>query len=1119
VLELQETLMSGAPPRSTDFMPVEDGPSLSSPPHESEGRKFAPLSSSQKQMWYVCEFQSGAIAYNQPVAWLLSGCPDVNALEQSLNAIIQRHEALRTTFSAREGKPVQCIHRGLPLTLRVVDLRVLTEVERQNRAQKIILDEARYAFDLSAELLVHASLLQTGDEDFVFIVVVHHIVCDGWSMGIFIRELAQFYRAFASASPLKLPELPLQYSELSAWHREFLQGKLDAQLAYWEERLRGAAAIELPADRNRLPVATFRGASQSFALPKDLTSAFKALCAERGVFLFMGLLAVLQLLIHRYTGEHDIVVGSPIAGRKRAQLQGSIGLFLNLIALRTDFSGDPSFADLLKQVCGVVMGAYQHQDIPFERVVEELRPARVPGRSPLFQVTIDQVDPKWIALDLEGIRSSWLPVDNQTSKFDLTLAWFDSPEGLRGWLEYSTDLFDPATITRMQGHYRTLVEGVVAHPDRRISQTPMLTQAELQHLTVDWNQTQADYPSDACIHQLFEVQVQKSPHAIAVETEDSQINYGELNRRANRLAHYLVRLGVRTESMVGICLNRGIDLMIALLGTLKAGAAYVPLDPGYPRQRLAFMLRDAKLKFVLTQEHWTDLLRDDAVSVVCLDHDAGRIDRESDENPCIQISPDNMAYVIYTSGSSGRPKGVLGLHRGAVNRFSWMWNAYPFESGEVACAKTSLNFVDSVWEMFGPLLAGIPTAMIADAVVKSPPALITALAEHKVTRLVLVPALLRAMLDAEPEIASRLPHLKYWISSGEAIEPNLIRRFREAAPDHVLLNLYGSSEVSADVTCFDTSEMSLEAPVLVGRPIANTQIYIVDRDLQPLPIGVPGQLCVSGNGLARGYLDQPEQTAASFIPHWFSDGTNNRMYLTGDLACYRADGNIELLGRIDHDHQVKIRGFRIEPGEIEAALRQHSSVAQAVVSPTNTLSGEARLVAYIVASRSATDEELVPQLRQHLRERLPEYMLPTAFVVVPAFPLLPNGKLDRHALPERSQSNAANSDAQPSTPYELRIHQVWREILQLDHVGIYDNFFDVGGHSLLLTAVQTKLAEAFDREIASVDLYRYPTISALARRLSGDDPGQRPLQHITERARKQKEVLSRRKVVIATRPR
>ena len=1111
--------MSGAPPRNTDSMPVEDGPALTSPPHESEGKKFAPLSSSQEQMWYVCEFQSGTIAYNQPVAWLLRGRPDVNALEQSLNAIIQRHEALRTTFSAREGEPVQCIHRSLPLTLRVVDLRGLKEVERQEQSRKIILEEARYAFDLSAELLVRASLLQTGDEDFVFIVVVHHIVCDGWSMGILIRELTQFYRAFASATALKLPELPLQYSNLSVWHRQYLQGaRFDAQLVYWKERLRGATAVELPADRRRQPVATFRGASQSFALPKDLTSAFKAVCAERGVFLFMGLLAVLQLLIYRYTGEHDIVVGAPIAGRKRAQLQGSIGLFLNLVALRTDFSGDPTFADLLKQVCNVVMGAYQHQDIPFERVVEELRPARVPGRSPLFQVTIDQVDPKWIALDLEGVRSSWLPADNQTSKFDLTLAWFDSPEGLRGWLEYSTDLFDTATITRMQGHYRTLLESVVADPDRRISQIPMLTQAERQQFLVDWNETRADYPADACIHQLFEVQVRKSPYAIAVETEDSRITYLELNRRANQLAHYLVRLDVGPESLVGICLNRGIDLMVALLGTLKAGAAYVPLDPGYPRQRLAFMLRDAKVKSVLTQERWADLLRDDGVSVVCLDHEAGRLDRECDENPGIQISPDNLAYVIYTSGSSGRPKGVLGLHRGAVNRFAWMWTAYPFESGEVACAKTSLNFVDSVWELFGPLLAGIPTAMIADAVVKSPPALITALAEHRVTRLVLVPALLRAMLDAEPKIASRLPHLKYWISSGEAIEPNLIRRFREIAPDRILLNLYGSSEVSADVSSFDTREMSLEEPVLVGRPIANTQICIVDRNLQPLPVGVPGQLCVSGHGLARGYLNQPEQTAEKFIPHRFSNGTNSRMYLTGDLARYRSDGNIELLGRIDHDKQVKIRGFRIEPAEIEAALRQHSSVAQAVVAPKNTSTGEARLVAYIVASSRAVDGELAVQLRQHLRERLPEYMVPGVIMVVPALPLLPNGKLDRHALPEMRQSDAGNSDAQPSTSSELRIHQVWREVLQIEHVGIHDNFFDVGGHSLLLTAVQTKLAEAFHHAIASVDLYRYPTISALAKRLSGDDSSQRPLQHIAERARKQKETLSRRRTVIATRP-
>ena len=1112
--------MSGASSRSTDGMLGENGlPLAAAPPKGIEERKFVPLSFSQQQMWYVCQFQSGTIAYNQPEAWRLSGRPDVKSLEQSLNAIVQRHEALRTTFPWVGGSPVQCVHHNLPLTLRVVDLRSFPEAEREAEAQKIILEEARHPFDLAAELLLRASLLRTGDENYIFIVVVHHIVCDGWSMGILIRELAHFYRAFAVGAPLTLINLPLQYPEFSSWQREYLQGeKLETQLAYWRENMRGAAPADLPADRKRPPIAAFRGASQAFALPKDLTTAFKALCAENGVFLFMGLLAVLQLLVHRYTGEADIVVGAPIAARKRAKLQNSIGLFLNLIALRTDFSADPTFRELLKQVCGVVMGAYQHQDIPFERIVEELRPVRTPGRSPLFQVTLDQVDPKWIALDLEGIRANWFPVDNQTSKFDLTLAWSDSPEGLRGWLEYNTDLFDAATITRMQGHFRTLVESVIAYPDRRVSQIPVLTQAEQRQLLFEWNETQADYPADVCIHDLFELQVRSTPHAVALETGHSRVTYHELNIRANQLAHYLARLGVGAESLVGVCMDRGADLMVALLGILKARAAYVPLDPAYPRQRLAFMLKDAGLTILLTQERWKELWADDGVTVVCLDRETDQLDQECKDNLDIQNSPDSLAYVIYTSGSTGQPKGVLALHRGAVNRFAWMWNKYPFESGEVACAKTSLNFVDSVWELFGPLLAGISTVMIPDEIAKSPHSLIAALSEHRVTRLVVVPSLLSALLDAEPQIANRLPYLKYWISSGETISNDLIRRFREIAPDRILLNLYGSSEVSADVACYDTQEMHAEGPVLIGRPIANTQLYILDRNLQPVPVGVPGQLCVSGDGLARGYFHRPEHTAEKFIPNPFGGSGKRRLYLSGDLARYRYDGNIELLGRVDSDYQVKVRGFRIELGEIESVLRQHPSVAQAVVARNDSCAEESRLAAYVVQNSSAPDVDLVPSLRRHLRERLPEYMVPAVFLVLAALPLLPNGKIDRHALQELSQPGVPNRDPEPHTTTEAQIHKVWLEALRIDHVGTHDNFFDVGGHSLLLATVQSKLASVFDREIASVDLYQYPTISSLAKRLSGDDAGQRPLEHTAERARKQREMLNRRRAVLATRP-
>jgi amino acid adenylation domain-containing protein len=558
--------------------------------------------------------------------------------------------------------------------------------------------------------------------------------------------------------------------------------------------------------------------------------------------------------------------------------------------------------------------------------------------------------------------------------------------------------------------------------------------------------------------------------------------------------------------------------MVALLGILKTGAAYLPLDPSYPQQRLGFMLKDAGVQTLVTDGRWAEALPTDELTVVHLGQEKERLALESSQNLCVPMSPDNVAYVIYTSGSTGQPKGVLGLHLGAVNRFAWMWNAYPSESGEVACAKTALNFVDSVWELFGPLLAGIPTLMISDEVVKSPQKLIATLAKHRVTRLVLVPSLLRALLEREPEIASRLPALKYWICSGEAIGSDLVRSFCEVAPGRILLNLYGSSEVSADVTCCDIRELGTDESISIGRPIANTQTYIVDKNLQPMPVGVVGQLCVGGEGLARGYLNRPLQSVSKFVNNPFSKDPKARMYLTGDLARYRPDGKIQLMGRIDGDHQVKIRGFRIEPGEIESLLQEHPSVTQAVVISRNGPAGEPCLGAYILQKESADIADLVAHLRSYLRERLPEYMIPAMFQVLPAFPLLPNGKVDRDLLTKLHPTEVRVHKAETFTTTEARIHQIWQEVLLVDQISTDDNFFDAGGHSLLLAAVQTRLESAFHREIASVDLYRYPTIRALAKRLDDSNVEQRSLQTVWDRARMQKDSLVRRRAIAAARP-
>jgi amino acid adenylation domain-containing protein len=698
----------------------------------------------------------------------------------------------------------------------------------------------------------------------------------------------------------------------------------------------------------------------------------------------------------------------------------------------------------------------------------------------------------------------------------VTLAWFDSSDGLRGWLEYNSDIFDDKTISRLQGHYRTLIEGVIADPDERVSRIPLLTGMERQQFA-EWNRTEAAFPADACIHNAFESQADRTPDAIAIETKNSQVTYEELNRRANRLAHYLRRLGIDKESLVGVAFERDADLWTALLAVLKAGAAYVPLDPAYPRERLAFMQQDSGIRILLTHEKWESIFANTETKIICLDQVGQELAQERGENPGISIPSTSPAYVIYTSGSTGQPKGVLGLHCGAMNRFFWMRTEYSFESGEVACAKTSLNFVDSVWESFGPLLAGIKTVVIPDADVKSPISMIGVLARHKVTRLVMVPSLLSALLDAEPEIGNRLPHLQYWISSGESLSVNLVRRFREALPGRILLNLYGSSEVSADVTCFDTREMPPRGPALIGKPISNMKTYVLDKNLKPVPIGISGQLCVAGAGVARGYLNRPEQSAAKFLPHP-SGAASEPLYLTGDLARFRGDGNIELLGRIDN--QVKIRGVRVEPEEIEFVMCRHPGVVQAVVTAKNGAQTEARLIAYVVPAEHVTEGEFIPQLRQHLRETLPEQMVPSAFLVVSRLPLLPNGKIDRHALPEPDSgfSNQGVTAPQSCGPTEERIRRVWQEALRVERVGIHDNFFDLGGHSLLLAAVQNKLAREFHREIKSVDVYRHPTISALAKCLDDVEAEQRPLKQAQERARKQREMLQRRRTSVTMRP-
>ncbi|MBC1236345.1 MULTISPECIES: non-ribosomal peptide synthetase [Nostoc] len=1050
----------------------------------------APLSFSQQRLWFLQQLDIDNPYYSELACVQLLGALKMDALERSLNEIVQRHEALRTTFEMLEEEAIQIIHPAVTVTLPLVNLLSMSEAKRQEQVERLTTEIAKKPFDLMTGPLLRVMLLQTGAEEYLLLFTIHHIAVDGWSIGVLIRELARLYEAFSTGKASPLADISIQYADFAIWQRQWLQGELQkTQLDYWKQQLADVSTLALPTNRPRPAVQSFRGAVASFELSASLTDMLRSLSNQEGVTLFMTLLGAFQALLYRYTGQEDICVGSPIANRNQSEIQGLIGFFVNTLVLRTHLSGNPSFLELLNRVREVCVGAYAHADIPFEQLVEELHPDRNLSQMPLFQVMFAWQEDTQKELTLPGLTLNWLPTHGHTAKFDLSLYLVDGQPKLRGFLEYNTDLFDAETVTRIVKHFCNLLEGIVANPQARLSDLPLLTAEELHQQLVEWNNTQVEYPQQQCIHQLFEAQVERTPDAVAVVFEDKQLTYCELNARANQLAHYLRKLGVKPEILVGICVERSsemlpeasLDMVIGLLAILKAGGAYVPLDPNYPKERLAYMLFDTQLPILLTQQYLVEQLPAHKAHIVCLDTHWDQIAQESETNLINTSTVNNLAYVIYTSGSTGKPKGVLGLHQGAVNRFHWMWKFHPFTEEEVCCQKTSLNFVDSVWEIFGPLLQGITTVIVPEKVVKDPQQFITSLANNNVTRLVLVPSLLRILLNTYNLLQLQLPKLKLWISSGEALSTDLLVQFRQSLPDSTLLNLYGSSEVSADVTCGKiTPQTPQTTSVLIGRPIANTQIHILDTNKQPVPLGVPGEIYVGGHQLARGYLNRPDLTAEKFIPHPFSIQHSVRLYKTGDLARYLPTGEIEYIGRIDH--QSKIRGFRIELGEIEFVINQYPPVRESLTVVEKNSVDSKRLVAYVVPQKEQT--LVISELRSFLESKLPNYMIPGAFVILEALPLTPNGKVDRKALPapELTQLSSSNH-VPPTTPIENLLAGIWAEILGLNKISIHENFFALGGHSLIATCVISQIRQVFHIELPLRCLFEKPTIAGLAKEI------------------------------------
>ena len=831
-----------------------------------------PLSFAQQRLWFFDQFEPNNAIYNIAKALRLAGALDVIVLHRCLNEILRRHEALRTCFKTVEGEPAQAIQPAASLEMPLVDLAGLPKPERKQAAARLCVEEAQRPFDLTRGVLLRAKLFRLSEADHILLLTMHHIASDGWSLGLLNQELGGLYAALIEGKPSPLPELPIQYADYAVWQRALLQGEaLERQLDYWRKRLDGAPAVlELPTDRSRPAVQSYRGALMTGELPKPLSAALKELSRAEGATLFMTLLAAFQTLLHRYSGGDQIVVGSPIDGRQRPELERLIGFFVNTLIMRGDLSGDPSFRILLARTREAALGAYAHQDLPFEKLVEELHPDRSRSRTPLFQVMFAlQNAPGEETPALPGLEVAPIPIDIGFSKFDLTFHVRERDGRLRIMAEYCTDLFEAETIRRMLGHYQMLLEGIVVNPDERLSDLPLLTEAERHQLLVEWNHTTVDYPKDRCLHELFEEQAERTPEAVAVVFEDEQLTYGQLNERANQLARHLQGLGVGPDTLVGICVERSLEMVVGLLGILKAGGAYVPLDPEYPKERLAFMLEDADVPVLMTEAHLMASLPASKVRIVRLIADWPLIAKESVDPVTSFAGPEHLAYMIYTSGSTGRPKGAMNTHVAIVNRLLWMQETYRLTPFDRVLQKTPFSFDVSVWEFFWPLLTGATLVVALPGGHQDGAYLANLIRKEKITTIHFVPSMLSAFLEQEG-LETSCASLKRVICSGEALPFELQQRFFSLLPAE-LHNLYGPTEAAVDVTYWACERESRLRTVPIGRPIANTQIRILDQDrhLQPVPIGVPGELHIGGIGLGRGYHNRPELTAEKFIPDPF----------------------------------------------------------------------------------------------------------------------------------------------------------------------------------------------------------------------------------------------------------
>jgi amino acid adenylation domain-containing protein len=1054
------------------------------PRRKEAGSATCPASIDQERLWFIDQLQPGNTAYNIFNASRIRGPLDVPVMERVINELIGRHEVLRTTLKSVNGLPMQVIAPELKITLTPVSLQHLPTQERYAEAVRLTTEEFARPFDLEHDPLVRVGLLRLAEDDHVLQVNMHHAITDRWSFAVFEKELAVLYQAFATGQPSPLPELPIQFADYAVWQRERMNGdEYRRDLDYWRGRLAGAPfVLDFPTDFPRPPIQNFQGARVYISYPKSLLDGLKELSRREGVTMFMTLMAAFKALIYRYTEQPDILISTPIGTRLRPETENLVGYLLNLLIVRTDLSGNPTFRELLKREQESCVGAFAHQEVPFGKLVQELKPKQDPSRNPIAQVAFLYLDfPEATAMQFLGLTANHIDIDNGASRFDITLAMTETPEGFTVSIEYIRDIFEHGRMERMAKHLEILLESIVADPDARLSDLSVLTAEEERRLLQRWNDTAREFPTAALVHQIFERQSALHTDAPALLFEDRTLTFEQINSRANQLARHLLRRGLEPEMRVGVMLPRTPDVLVALLAVFKAGGCYLPLDPEYPAERLAFMFDDAGASLLITDGSVRPHLAEHAARVISLDAEAEQLARLSTENPASEVRPEQLAYIIYTSGSTGRPKGVAVEHRQLLHTMQAAQEVLKLTEADCLPAIASFSFDISLLELLAAPLAGGRALLISTREALDAKGAQKVLGEATVLHA--VPGLMRRFLSLAREEASGATtetrrRLRQLLVGGEAVAPELLAEMHAVFGSADVRVLYGPTEATIICASYEVSRESAVNHQMIGRPLANTLLRVLDRRGKLVPVGVEGEIYIGGEGLARGYWRRPALTAEKFVGDQYGATAGARIYRTGDKGRYLPDGSVEFTGRVDE--QVKVRGFRIELGEIESVLREHESVTEAVVIALEEKGSEKRLVAYVVAARDASRN--VSELRSHLKERLPDYMIPSAFVYLEALPLTAHGKLDRGALPAPEAERPALAEAflAPQTPTEKSLASLWTKLLGINRVGINDNYFELGGDSLLATQLVSQVRRVFEVELPLVELFRHPTLVELA---------------------------------------